>query len=40
VLEFSGRAYPHAARWRVPSALVAAGAAGVAGLLATRSRGR
>jgi HAD superfamily hydrolase (TIGR01490 family) len=40
VLEFSGRPYPHAARRRVPSALVAAGAAGVAGLLATRSRGR
>ena len=39
VLEFSGRAYPHARR-RVPPALVAAGAAGVAALLATRARGR
>jgi HAD superfamily hydrolase (TIGR01490 family) len=40
VLEFSGRAYPHAARRRIRPAVVAAGAAGVAGLLATRSRGR
>jgi HAD superfamily hydrolase (TIGR01490 family) len=39
VLEFSGRAYPYARR-RVPPALVAAGAVGVAVLLATRSRGR
>ena len=39
VLEFSGRAYPHARR-RVPPALVFAGVAGVAALLATRSRGR
>ncbi len=34
-----GRAYPHARR-RVPPAFVALGAAGVAALLATRSRGR
>ena len=43
VLEFSGRAYPHAARRRIPPALVVAGVAGVAGvvgLLAMRSRGR
>ena len=40
VLEFSGRAYPHAARRRISPALVVAAAAGVAGLLATRSRGR
>lgn len=40
VLEFSGRAYPHAARRRISPALVAAGAAGVASLIATRSRGR
>ena len=40
VLEFSGRAYPHAARRRIPPALAAAAAAGAAGLLATRSRGR
>ena len=39
VLEFSGRAYPHARR-RVSPALVAAGAAGLAAVLATRSRGR
>ena len=39
VLEFSGRAYPHARR-RVPPALVAAGVAGAAALLATRARGR
>jgi HAD superfamily hydrolase (TIGR01490 family) len=39
VLEFSGRAYPHA-RGRIPPAVFAAGAAGVAALLATRSRGR
>jgi len=39
VLEFSGRAYPHARR-RVSPALVVAGAAGVAALVATRSRGR
>jgi HAD superfamily hydrolase (TIGR01490 family) len=39
VLEFSRRAYPHARR-RVPPALVAAGVAGAAGILATRSRGR
>ena len=39
VLEFSGRAYPHARR-RVPPVLVAAGAAGLAAVLATRSRGR
>jgi HAD superfamily hydrolase (TIGR01490 family) len=39
VLEFSGRAYPHARR-RIPPAFVAAGAAGVAAIVATRSRGR
>jgi HAD superfamily hydrolase (TIGR01490 family) len=39
VLEFSRRAYPHARR-RVPPALLAAGAAGVAALLAPRFRGR
>ena len=39
VLDFSGRAYPHARR-RVPPALFAAAAAGVAALLARRSRGR
>jgi HAD superfamily hydrolase (TIGR01490 family) len=39
VLEFSGRAYPHARR-RVPPALVAAGAAGAVLLLAARFRGR
>jgi HAD superfamily hydrolase (TIGR01490 family) len=39
VLEFSGRAYPHARR-RVPPALVAAGVAGAAAVLARRSRGR
>jgi HAD superfamily hydrolase (TIGR01490 family) len=39
VLEFSGRAYPHARR-RVPPAAVAAALAGVAVLVATRSRGR
>lgn len=39
VLEFSGRAYPHARR-RIPPALVAAGAAGVVALLVLRSRGR
>ena len=38
VLEFSGRAYPHARR-RIPPAFVA-GAAGVAAILATRFRGR
>ena len=39
VLEFSGRAYPHARR-RIPPAVVAVGAAGLAVILATRSRGR
>jgi len=39
VLEFSGRAYPHARR-RVPPALVAAGVAGAAAVVARRSRGR
>ena len=39
VLEFSGRAYPHARR-RVPPALVAAGLAGAAAILTARSRGR
>jgi HAD superfamily hydrolase (TIGR01490 family) len=39
VLEFSGRAYPHARR-RIPPVLVAAGVAGAVALLATRSRGR
>ena len=39
VLQFGERAYPHARR-RVPPAFVAAGAAGLALLLATRARGR
>jgi len=39
VLEFSGRAYPHARR-RIPPAIAATGAAAVAALLATRLRGR
>jgi len=39
VLEFNGRAYPHARR-RIPPAFVAAGVAGAAAILATRSRGR
>ena len=39
VLEFSGRAYPHARR-RIPPAFVAVGAAGVAAIVAARSRGR
>ena len=39
VLEFSGRAYPHARR-RVPPVFVAAGAAGAATVLALRFRGR
>ncbi|HKU56460.1 MAG TPA: HAD family hydrolase [Gaiellaceae bacterium] len=39
VLEFSGRAYPHARR-RVPPAFVAVGAAGAATMLALRFRGR
>jgi phosphoserine phosphatase len=39
VLEFSGRAYPHARR-RIPPALAAGGAAAFAALLATRLRGR
>src|SRR5881275_677639 len=39
VLEFSGRAYPHARR-RIPPAIAAAGAAGLAAILATRARGR
>jgi HAD superfamily hydrolase (TIGR01490 family) len=39
VLEFSGRAYPHARR-RVPPAFFALGAAGLATALATRFRGR
>jgi hypothetical protein len=39
VLEFGERAYPHARR-RVPPALVAAGAAALALVLATRARGR
>jgi phosphoserine phosphatase len=39
VLEFSGRAYPHARR-RVPPVFVAAGAAGAATMLALRLRGR
>jgi HAD superfamily hydrolase (TIGR01490 family) len=39
VLEFSARAYPHARR-RIPPVVVAVGAAGVAALLALRSRGR
>ena len=39
VLEFSGRAYPHARR-RVPPAIAAAAVAGLAVVLAARSRGR
>ena len=39
VLQFSARAYPHARR-RVPPAFVAAGAVGIAAILASRSRGR
>src|SRR3954452_6353105 len=39
VLEFSGHAYPHARR-RIPPAIAAAGAAGLAAILGTRSRGR
>jgi hypothetical protein len=39
VLEFSGRAYPHARR-RVPPVLIAAGAAGAAAILAVKARGR
>ena len=39
VLEFSRRAYPHARR-RIPPPLVAAGLAGAAALLASRTRGR
>src|SRR5215471_2276713 len=39
VLEFSGRAYPHARR-RVSPALVAAGAVGAAAIVAVRFRGR
>jgi HAD superfamily hydrolase (TIGR01490 family) len=39
VLEFSGRAYPHARR-RVPPAMVAGGVASAAALLAGRLRGR
>ena len=39
VLEFSGRAYPHARR-RVPPAVIGAGIAGVAALFAARARGR
>ena len=39
VLEFSGRAYPHARR-RVPPAFVAVAAAGAATMLALRFRGR
>lgn len=39
VLEFSSLAYPHARR-RFPPALVAAGAAGAAALIAARARGR
>ena len=39
VLEFSGRAYPHARR-RIPPAIAAAGAAAIAAVLATRARGR
>ena len=39
VLEFSGRAYPHARR-RIPPAVLVAGAAGVAAVLARRFRGR
>ena len=39
VLEFSARAYPHARR-RVPPAVIATGAAGIAALFAARARGR
>jgi hypothetical protein len=39
LLEFNSRVYPHARR-RIPPAFVAAGAAGIAALVATRSRGR
>ena len=39
VLEFSGRAYPHARR-RIPPAFVAAGVAGAVALLAAKARGR
>ena len=39
VLEFSGRAYPHARR-RIGPAFVVAGAVGAAGILALRHRGR
>jgi HAD superfamily hydrolase (TIGR01490 family) len=39
VLRFGDRAYPHARR-RVPPVFVAAGAVGIAAILATRSRGR
>jgi HAD superfamily hydrolase (TIGR01490 family) len=39
VLEFSGRAYPHARR-RLPPAFVAAGAVGAAALLTWKLRGR
>ena len=39
VLEFSGRAYPHARR-RIPPAIAVGGAAALAAVLATRSRGR
>jgi HAD superfamily hydrolase (TIGR01490 family) len=39
VLEFSGRAYPHARR-RIPPVFVAAGAAGAAAILAVKARGR
>jgi HAD superfamily hydrolase (TIGR01490 family) len=39
VLEFSGRAYPHARR-RMPPAVVAVGGAAVVAILATRFRGR
>jgi HAD superfamily hydrolase (TIGR01490 family) len=40
VLEFSGHAYPHARRRIPPAVLTAAAAAGIAALLAVRSRGR
>src|SRR5690348_12082145 len=39
VLEFSGRAYPHARR-RIPPAVAAAGGAALAAILVLRSRGR